>query len=304
MSIKESIVHNFYGECLVSVYHQIIGRILPALVSDEKEVKKTFKKLHGIELNLENPVTFCDKLNWYKLNVHDPLMTKCADKYGVREYIKEKGYGECLNELYGVYDKVEDIDIDALPDQFVLKAAHGTHMGIIVKDKKDVNWSRAKITMKNWLKEDIYWRGREWVYKDVPHRIVAEAYMEDSEGELKDYKFFCFNGVPEYMQYDIGRFQGKHYRNYYDMNMNLLTITDDIESCDQIKQPLDEDTFTRMQEMARVLSSGFQEVRVDFYYVNKKIIFGEMTFYHNGGYVPFVPDEWNTKFSQNWIIKK
>lgn len=300
--IKERIRSNFIGEMIINKLHEIEGVILPKIISDEKAVRKYYFNGTGKELNLENPVTFCEKLNWYKLKVHDPLMVQCADKIGVREYAAEKGYGENVNKVYGIYSDVKDIDISKLPDRFVIKAAHGTHMQIIVNDKSAINWKQAKMEMKSWLKQDIYWRGREWVYKDMPKRIIIEKYLEDETGELRDYKFFCFHGKPYYLQYDIGRFAKQQYRNYYDMNGTLLQISDGTPNLPTEPFPLDDETFQKMKLIAENLSSSFQQVRVDFYCCNRKIYIGEMTFYDGGGSTLFTPNEWNTKFSENWEV--
>ena len=305
MGIKQTIKKSFWGEYLISLYHCAMCKVMPKLINDEKAVKRFYKKKSGKELDLSNPQTFSEKINWYKLNDKNPLMEKCADKVAVRDYIIEKGYADCLNEVYGVYDRVEDINIDELPNQFVIKAAHGSHMIYIVKDKETFDWKRAKKMMKTWLKQDIYWSGREWVYKDMPKRIIIEKYLEDEVGELRDYKFFCYHGQPYYMQYDIGRFN-KHYRNYYSINKSLLNCCDieKLPNLPDIPFPIDNDTYNTMIQMSRELSSPFQQVRVDLYTVNEKVYFGELTFFDSGGNAVFYPGEWNYKFSEKWIIKK
>lgn len=300
---KDAIRHTFIGQYLISWLHIVECRVMPRVYDDETAVKKFFKKKTGYELDLENPKTFSEKMNWYKLNDRNPLMAKCADKVAVREYIKEKGYGDMLNEIYGVYNKVSEIDIDALPDKFVLKAAHGSHMNVIVTDKSQVNWRQQKMLMSTWLKQDIYWSGREWVYKDIPKRIVAEKYLEDSAGELKDYKFFCFNGKPCYMQYDVGRYNGNHYRNYYDMNLNFIDVNDDVQSNPNLRPAVDENQIKKMIEISENLSKPFQMVRVDFYYCNNKIYFGELTFFHNGGIGYFSPAEFDDIIGEKWNIE-
>lgn len=304
MDIKSLIHSSFAGELAINYLHEVEGFILPRMISDERAVKRYYKKEVGKKLPLENPQTFSEKMNWYKLNGRLPLMVQCADKVGVRDYIISKGYGDNLNPIFDIYEKVEDIDINKLPDQFVLKAAHGTHMQIVVKNKADVNWKQQKKIMRSWLRQDIYWRGREWAYKDVPHRIIAEKYMEDENGELRDYKFFCFHGEPYYMQYDMGRFGSKQYRNYYDINMNFLSISDGVPNYVLGESPLSLDVFEEMKVIARKLSAEFQQVRVDFYCVKGKIIVGEMTFYDGGGSTVFTPDVWNYRFSEKWIINK
>ena len=302
--IKKIIKQSFWGNYLISCYHCVMCKVMPALISDEKAVKRYYKKRFGKELDLNNPETFAEKINWYKLNSNDPLMAQCADKVAVRDYVISKGFGDCLNEVYGVYDNVNDIDIDKLPNQFVIKAAHGSHMNYIVKDKNSFDFKHAKKMMKSWLHQDIYWSGREWVYKDIPKRIIVEKYIEDDAGELRDYKFFCYNGKPYFMEYDIGRFGNKHIRNYYDIDKILLNISDaECDSDFDIKDfPLDDSSFERMKGIASELSKTFQQARVDFYNVNNKVFFGEITFFDGGGSTVFRPSEWNYLFSKDWYI--
>jgi len=302
--IKKIIKQSFWGNYLISCYHCVMCKVMPALLSDEKAVKRYYKKRFGKELDLNNPETFSEKINWYKLNSNDPLMAQCADKVAVRDYVISKGFGDCLNEVYGVYDNVDDIDIDKLPNQFVIKAAHGSHMNYIVKDKNSFDFKHAKKMMKSWLHQDIYWSGREWVYKDIPKRIIIEKYIEDDAGELRDYKFFCYNGKPYFMEYDIGRFGDKHIRNFYDIDKSLLNISDtECDSDFDIKDfPLDDSAFEKMKIIASELSKPFQQARVDFYNVNNKVYFGEITFFDGGGSTVFRPSEWNYLFSKDWYI--
>ena len=302
--LNEKINETFVGSILINLLHCAESYIYPLIISDKKAVINFYKEKTGFDLDLKSPETFSEKMNWYKLNVRMPLMVQCADKYAVREYVKECGYEECLNEIYGVYNSVFDINIDNLPERFVLKAAHGSHMNIIVKEKNDYNWLKEKIIMWTWLHQNIYWGGREWCYKDIPKRIIAEKYLEDESGELRDYKFFCFNGEPCYLQYDIGRFNNKHYRNYYDMSLKLLSLSDDVPNNNEIVLDIPRDSLTNMIEIARKLSKPFQFVRTDFYYVKNKIYFGELTFYHNGGITWFNPPEYDIVFGEKWKIDK
>lgn len=296
-----AIKHTFIGQYLISWLHVAECRIMPLLVDDETAVKKAFRKKMGFEPDLEHPKQYSEKLNRYKLTVRDPLMAKCADKISVRDYITEKGFGDMLNEIYGVYDRVRDIDIDALPDKFVLKAAHGSHMNVIVTDKSKINWRQQKMLMSTWLKQDIAWSGREWVYKDLPKRILAEKYLEDETGELRDYKFFCFNGKPEYMEYDVGRFKDVHYRNFYDSDMNFLELSDGCVTNPDIPLPFGRETYEEMKRIAQVLAEPFGFVRVDFYCLGGKMFIGELTFFDSGGFEAFEPSEYNYIFSENWI---
>lgn len=305
MGIKKIIKSCFLGEYTVSLYHIVMSRVSPRFLSDEKAVKKFYKKWFGQEINLEAPATFAEKTNWYKLNARNPLMVKCADKVSVREYVAQKGYGYTLNTVYGVYDKVEDIDFDSLPNQFVIKAAHGSHMNYIVKDKSTFDWKHAKLMMKSWLRQDIYWSGREWVYKDIPKRIIIEKYLEDENGELRDYKFFCFHGKPERLQVDIGR-HSNHYRNFYNIDKTLLRIcdTEKLPFIENIPFPISDDVYNRMVKMSKDLAQPFQQVRVDLYAVGSQIYFGELTFFDGGGTTMFFPAEWDYRFSEMWDVNR
>lgn len=298
---KSKIRSTFLGNYLISCYHCVTCKVVPFLISDEKAVKKYYKKHFGKDLNLNNPQSFSEKINWYKLNSHDPLMIKCADKIAVRDYVKEKGYANNLNEVYGVYSKVSEISPEELPEQFVIKASHGSHMNYIVKDKNNFDWKKAKKMMKTWLRQDIYWSGREWVYKTIPKRIFIEKYLEDEYGELRDYKIFCFNGEPCFIQYDIGRFT-KHYRNYYDLDFNLLPFQNGTEGNPDIivNKP---NGLKEMIQMARDLSEPFQFARIDFYQVKGQVYFGEITFFHEGGSTLFYPEKYELIIGQKWRLK-
>lgn len=303
MGIKDKITHNFVGAYLVSWLHIFECKILPKLVPDEKAVKKYHLKKFGKELDLDNPQTFAEKTNWYKLKDRKPIMKKCADKCDVREYVIGKGLGDTLNEIYGVYYKVSDINFDKLPEKYVLKAAHGSHMNVIVDGKKKISW-KDKAMMRTWLRQDIYWSGREWVYKDIPRRIIAEKYIEDSHGELRDYKFFCYHGEPVYWEYDSDRFSGNPHRNFLDMNLNDLGVNDGVPNAKLEKDFISQDVFEEMKRMAKILAEDFQFVRVDFYEIYGKVMFGEMTFYDGGGSTYYEPDEWNIKLAEKWIINQ
>ena len=303
MAIKEKFRSSFFGRMLINYWHEIEGFILPKVISDEKAVKRYYKKHTGKELSLDNPQTFSEKMCWYKLNAKNELMSQCADKVGVRDYVESKGYGKNLNEIYGIYSSVKDIPIDKLPNKFVLKAAHGTHMQIIVKDKQRINWKQAKSEMRSWLRQDIYWRGREWVYQNIPHRIIAEKYLEDETGELRDFKFFCFNGVPRFIQVDIGRYNGKHVRNFYNIEWEFMDISDDA-GCDKTIEIQRPKAFKEMVDMAASLSNSFQFVRVDFYEVDGTPFVGELTFFHNGGVSRMKPQSWEKIIGDYWTLVK
>ena len=261
-AFNKFIKHSYWGSYAISCLHCVESTVLPHVISDERAVRKYYKKWTGKELDRDNPKSFTEKLNCYKLDSHDILMQQCADKVSVRDYVMEKGYGELLNEIYGIYYSVDEIDIETLPKQFVLKASHGSQMNFIVKNKSDFNWKRAKRMMRSWLHQDIYWSGREWVYKNLPRRIIAEKYLEDESGGLRDYKFYCFNGHPQIMQLEMGRNTDNEVRNFYDMDWTLLPFGKGIpyDTETYIEKPA---MFEKMKEIATNLCAPFSFVRVD-----------------------------------------
>lgn len=299
--IRKMIRSNLWGLYLINQYHAIYSKINEKLFSDIEVINKWYKKHAGCLPNLENPKKFSEKQQWYKLNDRKPLQEKCADKYEVREYIKSCGYGSLLNEIYGIYEKVEDIDIDKLPKQVVLKATHGSGFNLIVKDKDNVNWKMWKRIMKSWLNQDIYWSGREWVYKNLKRRIVVEKYLEDETGELRDYKFFCFNGEPRFMQLEVGRFGKNKTRNFYDMEWKLMPFGKELPHNPDlhVEKPY---AFEEMKRIAKELSKPFTFVRVDLYQVGGKVYFGELTFFPAGGAPDFVPKEYDEVVGNMWNI--
>ena len=293
MNIKNTIRSKPWGLFLIHSYHAICCKISRLFFSDYSAVIRYYRKVSGKHLNLASPTTFSEKLQWLKLNAKNPLKAQCADKYDVRKYVSSCGYEGLLNELYGVWNSVDDINFDKLPKQFVLKGAHGSGFNLIVKNKQDVNWFAWKWIMRTWLWQDIYWSGREWVYKDLPKRIIAEKYLEDSYGELRDYKFFCFNGKPTFMQLEVGRNTKQNTRNFYDLEWKLLPFGKDLPHNPdiQVEKPA---KFDEMIKIATDLSAPFDFVRVDLYQVYDKVFFGELTFFPAGGAPDFVPSEYDS----------
>ncbi|AOY52888.1 ATP-grasp fold amidoligase family protein [Clostridium perfringens] len=266
-------------------------------INDEEFIKNFYYKSFNKEIDLKNPKTFNEKLNWLKLNCKNKAATQCADKYEVRRYIENKGYGYILNELFGVYESVKDIDIDKLPKKFVLKATHGSGWNLIVNDKNKINWIMWKLIIKSWLKQNFYYYGREWVYRDIKPRIVCEKFLSDSNNELLDYKIYCFNGIPKFIQVDVDRFTN-HTANYYDIEWNILNFQYDDENSGRIlKKPK---TLNEMIKISKDLSSEFEHVRIDFYEVDGKLYFGEMTFFTASGTGKFNPEEYD-KILGSWL---
>ena len=254
----------------------------------------SYEYFTGKKLNLENPVEFNEKIQWLKVFYHRKILNQLVDKHAVREYIKDKIGSQYLNECYGVYDKVSDVDFDKFPNQFVIKATHASSYNLIVKDKNKLNKRKAKQKFRKWLRASQYYRtGLEWAYKDVKPRLTVEKFLKEEGKEvLNDYKFFCFNGEPKFLQIDIDR-GIKDYRCFYDINwvkQPFYTIGKTKMFRGEIEKPA---KFTEMIELAKILSDDLPFVRVDFYSVNGQILFGEMTFYPSDGRKDFAPNEYN-----------
>ena len=243
--------------------------------------------------NFKNPKTYNEKLQWLKLNDKNPLYPKIVDKYEVKKYIADKIGEEYVIPLLGVWDKFDDIDFNKLPDRFVLKCTHDCGSTVVVKNKNEMDKQKVKSKIEKYLYTDFYCIAREWAYKNVKPRIIAEAYMEDSKyKELRDYKFFCFDGVPKIMGIYMGRTNGKTKVSFFDMDKKFLGLYSGkiLAAEKEIELPVN---FEKMKELSRILSKDFKHVRVDFYEVDEKIYFGELTLYHNGGFAKFNPEKWD-----------
>ena len=250
-------------------------------ISDERYLKLFFKAHQGKKLNLDDPKTYNEKLQWLKLFDRCEEYTMMSDKYLVRDFIKEKIGDEYLIPLLGVWDKASDIDYSKLPDQFVLKCNHDSGSVIICKDKKTFNKVIAEKKLRKALKKQYFWKSREWNYKNIKPRIIAEKYMVDETGnDLKDYKLFCFSGEPKFIQVDAGRFVD-HVRNFYTTEYGCKNDKELV-----IEKP---EKLAEMLNLARILSKDIIHVRVDFYISNGNIYFGELTFHHGGGVMRIEP---------------
>ena len=271
-------------------------------VPDSFMIKVQYMIKTGRKLNLKNPRRYTEKLQWYKLYYRNPIMTKCVDKYFVREYIKSKKLDYILNELYNVYDNVEEINFDELPNSFVLKTTNGSGTNILCNNKKELDIDLAKKELNFYLKRETKNAGREWAYNDVRPIIICEKYIKPkSESDLKDYKFMCFNGKVEYIVVDCDR-HTNHKRNIYDTTWKNLNIKTDCDSIDhEIKKP---SNLKKMISIAEKLSSDFPHVRVDLYDVDGKIIFGELTFYPWSGYVNYYPDTFDFELGDKFVLEE
>lgn len=253
-------------------------------------LKIVYKIKAGKKLNLKNPVTFCDKQNWLKVNDIHPEYTQLVDKIGVRDYIKENFGEEYLFPIYGAWENFDAIDFGSLPEKFVLKCNHDSGSVKVITDKSKINKAELKEFFDTRLKMNSYVFGREYPYKDVKPLIYAEKYMVlDGESDINDYKFFCFNGKPEIMFIATDRSSDVKF-DFFDMDFNHLDIVNIHEQSGiEIQKPK---MFEQMKEFAAKLSQGMKFVRIDLYEIGGKIYFGEFTFFHGGGFWPMYPEKW------------
>lgn len=283
------------------IYAYFGDRGLLRWMSDKAYLKLAFRMEMGKKLDLENPKTYNEKLQWLKIYDRKPIYTTMVDKYAVKKLIAEKIGEQYVIPTLGVWDSFDDIDFDSLPHQFVLKCTHDSGGLVICRDKSKLDIDAARKKINKFLKREYFWGKREWPYKDVPPRIIAEQYMEDEEtAELRDYKFFCFNGSMEALFIATDRqVPGEEVKfDFFDKNCERLPLKQGHQNAKNLpKMP---GRFNEMKTLAEILSKDIPHVRIDFYEVNGKVYFGEMTFYHFSGLVPFEPEEWDYTFG-SWI---
>lgn len=266
---------------------------------DDEYLKKMFSIRMGKSLDLENPQTFNEKIQWLKLYDRNPGYTTMVDKYAVKEYVANKIGEQYIIPTLGVWDKFDDIDFTTLPNQFVLKCTHDSGGIAICEDKKTFDMDVARRQICKSLKRNFFYSGREWPYKNVKPRIIAEKYMTDESGiELKDYKVFNFNGEPRIVQVDFDRFK-QHKRNLYTTDWKYIEEAIEYPTDPNRRIPRPQN-LEKMLEMARILSEGIPHVRTDFYSIEDQIYFGELTFYHESGFGKFSSDAFALQMGK-WI---
>ena len=270
-------------------------------ISDEQYLKIKYRLSMGEKLNLEDPQTYNEKLQWLKLHYRNPRYTELVDKYTVKAYVSSTIGAEYVIPTLGVWSSVEEIDFDQLPDRYVLKCTHDSGSVVICRDKHSFDINAAKQRVRKKLKKNMYWWGREWQYKNITPRIIAEEYMEDATTrELRDYKFFCFDGVVRVLFVATDRMvpNTEVKFDFFDPDYHHIDMRQGHPNAKSIpEKPLN---FELMKELAARLSIGFPHVRVDFYEVNGKVYFGEMTFTNMNGVIPFSPKKWDSVFGE-WI---
>lgn len=270
------------------------------LMSNEKYLKKCFKCYLGYPLNLDNPRTFNEKLQWLKLYHRNSQYTTMVDKVAAKEYVANQIGQEYIVPNIDVWNSPEAIDFDKLPEQFVLKCNHNSGEGMyICTDKSNMNIDKVRRNLRKGYRENYYLRGREWPYKNVPRQILAEVLLQPEDGEIKDYKFMCFNGKVKCSFVCSERFSNEGLRvTFFDRDWNIMPFERLFpKSAQPIPKPYN---YEKMIELAEVLAKDIPFVRVDFYEVNKKIYFGELTLSPGNGFEGFTPLEWDYKLG-SWI---
>lgn len=261
----------------------------------EAEIGRMYREMFGRNLNWDNPQTYNEKIHVSKVYMPTPLKTRLADKFAVREWITERIGSEYLIPLLGVYESFDEIDFDALPDSFVIKCNHDSGSVTLVKDKSSLDMAAMKRKYDAFMRRNFAWMGWEMHYRDIPPKILVEKYMGDA---VSDYKFQCFNGEPYSCRVDYDRF-GDHRRNVYNMDWEIMPFMKGLYQHPKNDYPCPPE-YGEMKRIVRELSRGIDQVRVDLYFVDGRIYFGEMTLTNANGFEYFVPDEWDYTLGELW----
>lgn len=273
-------------------------------MSDEQYIKFSYRMIYGRKLDLDNPKAYTEKLAWYKLYWRSQLAPICSDKYEVRNYIKEKlgnSADKYLSEIYGVWNKVDEIELDKLPEKFVIKPTNGTGDVVICKEKKIFNFEKAKKKLLSNSNNNFASLTKEWVYYDLKQKFLVEEFIESSDGKaIKDYKFFCFYGKPQFLFVCSERDIDPKF-DFYDLEWNAIPVENGHKRLGNIPRP---ELLEEMIKVATKLSEDFPHVRVDLYQENGKVYFGELTFFHFGGFTTFEPDIYDFEFGKYFDLDK
>jgi hypothetical protein len=283
----------------------ILDNIINKYLSDREFIEKKHYYITGEYINLDNPVLFAEKLHWLKLYDRKPEYVKMVDKYKVKSYVESLIGEKYIIPTIGIWNNFREIDFTNLPDRFVLKTTHDSGVVCICKDKQKFNINKARKTINKSLKRNLYYFGREWPYKNVKPRIIAEEYLSEAGNDaIVDYKFYCFNGVPLFCQVIKDRFVNETI-DFFDDQWNLMPFTGMHtkypfpHSKELIEKP---DKLEEMKHIASSLSRNTYFSRIDLYYINNKIYFGEITFYPAAGFGKFYPEEWNKRLGELLVL--
>ena len=268
-------------------------------LSDKTYLSYRYKSIFNKKLDLKDPKTFNEKLQWLKLYDRKDIYTTMVDKYEAKKYVANIIGEQYIIPTLGVYNNFDEIDFEKLPNKFVIKCTHDSGSVVVVKDKSILNVNDTKFKINEALKKNFYYCSREWPYKNVKPRIIIEKYMESRENEnIKDYKFFCFSGNPVIMYISEGLENHSTARmSFYDMNFELTDCKrKDFKTLNYT--PKKPKNFEKMKKFACILSQNIPHLRVDFYEINGKLYFGELTFYTNSGFIPFENETWNKSLGE------
>lgn len=276
------------------IYH-VIEDFIAKVLGEDARYKFIYFLRTGKVLNLQNPLDLNEKMFWLSRYWRNPLITTCSDKFKVRQYLTEIGCVDILNEQYGVYNDAKDIDFASLPPKFVLKCNHGSRMNIIVEDKTKLNIPDTITTLNKWL-DFQYGRGTEWQYKEIERKILVEKYLESQDGSMIEYQIFCFNGEPMFflVRNDLRKSEvdkaSIEYAVSYTMDWERIYMRKNEEQFNfKLPKPVN---YDKMIDYAKRLSADFPQVRVDFYEIDSKLVFGELTFSSNGSIQSNYKDEY------------
>ena len=295
--VKTWVRQHIYNNVLTRSFYEYIGAIknnMNMRLSDEEFISQKYHENVGGTLDLNDPKTFCEKLQWIKLNDRKEIYTKMADKYEAKRYIEEKVGAKYNIPLLGVYETWDDINFDDLPQQFVLKCNHDSGKVFICRDRGKFDFGKAKREISKSLGRNYYYNSREWPYKNIKPRIIAEKYMQNAlQNQLIDYKFYCFNGEPQFLYVSIGWEDHRTVKlDYIDLNWNIEPFyRRDVAHLESL--PPKPKCFEKMITIARKLAQGTLFLRVDLYEIEEEVYVGELTFFPGGGFTPFYPQQYN-----------
>ena len=278
---------------------RLSGMKISHIIPDKKFLSMQFRALFNRKIDWESPTSFNEKLQWLKVYDRNPEYCQLVDKFEVKKYVAALIGNEYIIPTLGVWDSFDDIDFDQLPDKFVLKCTHDSGSVVICQNKSSFDVDKAREKLEKKLKRNMFWWGREWPYKNVKPRILAEQFMEDDSGELRDYKFMCFNGKVRCAFTCTDRFSGKGLHvTFFDKDWNVMPFERSFPSAKEgVPKPLN---YEKMLVLAEKLSADIPFVRVDFYEVGGQIYFGELTFFPGNGMEAFQPEEWDYRLGE-WI---
>lgn len=282
-------------------------RVLSLLrfVPDKPMLRLQYRVKFGRKLNLKSPERFTEKIQWYKLNYKNPLMPRCSDKYMVREYVRSKGLGHILTDLYGVFECPEDIRLDQLPEKFVLKLSNGSGTNLLCTDKSQLEENEVIREFQKFVFKVKANLGREWPYMEAKPRIIVEQLLEDEahiNNAVNDYKIFCYDGKPEYIICISDRYSDRCNHLVYDTEWNKIRVASEGARLDE-DAPKPEN-LQEMLEVAAKLSEDFPFARIDLYSLENRIYFGEITFYPWSGYMEFEPEEFDYVLGEKFTLRK